>query len=190
MSDITEWRLTRRGWIVAIVLSLLGVTAINYALRDTCWDGDLGKYGSCRVMQDRYSRAAPVPQVKEAVKATVKPTPVVKRASRSLRRSPTDLGRIMAAERGWRGSEWSCLRSLWAHESRWQPRAQSKHTVQGLRAGGIPQILGMDPDTPVSDQIQQGLDYIGSRYGSPCAAWTYWKGKGYQDDRGWHGGWY
>jgi len=80
---------------------------------------------------------------------------------------------------GWDNpTQWECLLSLWTKESNWRPDAYNKTPVyqngEKLHAGGIPQILGLDPDTTVERQIKRGLIYLESRYGSPCSAWRFW----------------
>lgn len=99
------------------------------------------------------------------------------------------------ADYGWSATEFICLKDLWTKESNWRSAAQNKNPVTqirngkrvALKAGGIPQILGLDPKLPVPQQIRRGLDYIDSRYGTPCAAWSFWKRKAGHDLRG---GWY
>lgn len=75
-------------------------------------------------------------------------------------------------------SQWQCLESLWTKESNWRPDAYNKQSVlqngKKLNAGGIPQILGLNPDLKVETQVMRGLVYIESRYGSPCSAWRWW----------------
>ena len=34
---------------------------------------------------------------------------------------------------------------------------------------------GLDWPTNPATQIQWGLDYIKRRYGTPCAAWSFWQ---------------
>lgn len=72
----------------------------------------------------------------------------------------------------------ACLLDLWTGESNWRPNAYNKQAViqngERLHAGGIPQILGLDPDSTVEYQIQRGLDYIESRYDTPCGANRFW----------------
>lgn len=80
----------------------------------------------------------------------------------------------------WQDEQWSCLNSLWSKESAWNPKAYNKIRVMGKNAGGIPQLLGLDPDTPAPRQIERGLDYIYYRYGTPCDAWVFFK------KNGWH----
>jgi hypothetical protein len=89
---------------------------------------------------------------------------------------------------GWAQSQWGCLEQLWTKESNWRPDAKNKHAVTVVRggkrvkvhAGGIPQILGLDPDTSVRVQVNKGLIYIKSRYGTPCGAKRFW------DKRSWY----
>lgn len=88
------------------------------------------------------------------------------------------LGRCLAAKRGWVGSQWSCLYTLWNNESGW---VHTKWNYGGSGAYGIPQALPgskMGPGWRTSPvvQVRWGLGYIAGRYGSPCGAWGYWQG--------------
>jgi hypothetical protein len=72
---------------------------------------------------------------------------------------------------------------MWGKESKWNPNAQNKTPVRVLKdgkwvktyAGGIPQILGLQPHLSVPVQINRGLTYVKARYGSPCKAWKWWQ---------------
>jgi hypothetical protein len=84
---------------------------------------------------------------------------------------------------GWHAAEqWHCLERLWTKESNWRPEAQNKQPVIQIRdgkrvklyAGGIPQILGLNPKLSVPAQVQRGFEYIKARYGSPCHARNWW----------------
>ena len=79
----------------------------------------------------------------------------------------------------WQYKQWSCLNKLWTKESNWRPNAYNKIKVMGKNAGGIPQLLGLDPKTPAPKQIDRGLDYIYNRYHTPCEAWKFFTKKGY-----------
>ncbi len=79
----------------------------------------------------------------------------------------------------WQEEQWSCLTRLWGKESAWNPDAWNSIRVMGKHAGGIPQLLGLDPATPAPRQIERGLDYIYYRYGTPCEAWIHFKKKGW-----------
>ena len=76
-------------------------------------------------------------------------------------------------------TQWECLLSLWTKESNWRPNAYNKQPVyqngEKLHAGGIPQILGLNPDLTVEQQVERGLIYIESRYSNPCSAWRFWE---------------
>lgn len=102
-----------------------------------------------------------------------------------------ELGRRMAAQRGWAGAEWTCLDELWQRESGWDHLARNP----GSGAYGIPQALpaekmrsaGEDWLTNPATQIAWGLDYIAGRYGTPCGAWQWWQRT---DPRPYPGHWY
>ncbi len=79
----------------------------------------------------------------------------------------------------WRDKQMSCLSKLWGKESAWNPEAYNKIKVMGRNAGGIPQLLGLDPATPPTQQIDRGLEYIYHRYETPCRAWQHFKKKGW-----------
>ena len=64
----------------------------------------------------------------------------------------------------------NCIDKLWMRESRWLSTAKNKKST----AFGIPQILGLKTKDPYR-QIERGLSYISYRYGTPCAAWKFWK---------------
>ncbi len=98
-------------------------------------------------------------------------------SGRTYSGSNRDIGRQMAAARGWTGSQWTCLESLWTKESGWNHRAENPSSG----AYGIPQALpgskmgsaGSDWATNPATQIEWGLGYIAGRYGTPCGAWSH-----------------
>ena len=64
----------------------------------------------------------------------------------------------------------SCLGKLYGKESAWNPDA-----VNGSHYG-IPQGRSIYLKTALPEQqIQWGLKYIDNRYGSPCAAWSFFQ---------------
>lgn len=91
--------------------------------------------------------------------------------------------KIQMSARGWTTAQWPCLARMWGKESAWNPDAQNKTPVSVLKngkrvkvhAGGIPQILGLNPRLSVPEQVSRGLTYIDSRYNTPCQAWAFWK---------------
>ena len=84
---------------------------------------------------------------------------------------------------GWSESDFNCLVSLWNRESGWRVNASNKSSG----AYGIPQALpaskmssaGSDYLTNYKTQINWGLNYIKSRYGTPTAAWNHSQRKGW-----------
>jgi hypothetical protein len=72
--------------------------------------------------------------------------------------------------------QFSCLENLWGKESGWNPNAANPSST----AYGIPQFLdstwastGIAKTSDGFRQIDAGLIYIDSRYGSPCGAWAH-----------------
>jgi len=83
---------------------------------------------------------------------------------------------------GGNGGEFGCLENLWGKESGWNPNAQNPSST----AYGIPQFLdstwagtGIAKTSDGYRQIDAGLIYINSRYGSPCGAWSHSKSTGW-----------
>ena len=116
----------------------------------------------------------PDPEAK-AVEVVMKPILIERTPEASMAYAQKQLSTM-----GWdTPKQWECLLSLWTKESNWRPDAYNKTPVyQGkekLNAGGIPQILGLDPDLPVEIQIERGFIYIESRYSNPCSAWRFWE---------------
>ena len=79
-------------------------------------------------------------------------------------------------------SQFSCLQNLWGKESKWNPNAQNPSST----AYGIPQFLdstwagtGIAKTSDGYRQIDAGLIYIDSRYGSPCGAWSHSQSTGW-----------
>jgi hypothetical protein len=70
--------------------------------------------------------------------------------------------------------EFICLNALWTKESQWSAVANNKKST----AYGIPQLLKLKEKDPYK-QIDLGLKYISSRYGTSCNAWAFFKLKGY-----------
>lgn len=90
----------------------------------------------------------------------------------------------MLASRGFGGEQFDCLVALWNKESGWRVNASNPSSG----AYGIPQALpgskmassGSDWASNPATQIDWGLGYITSRYGSPCGAWQH------SVDNGWY----
>ena len=110
----------------------------------------------------------------QAVEVVMKPILVERNPEASMAYAQKQLSTM-----GWdTPAQWECLLSLWTKESNWRPDAYNKTPVrqngEKLHAGGIPQILGLDPSLTVEQQIERGLIYVESRYSNPCSAWRFW----------------
>ncbi|MFD7066618.1 transglycosylase SLT domain-containing protein [Streptomyces sp. NPDC059913] len=76
-------------------------------------------------------------------------------------------------------AQYQCFSNIVQNESGWN------HTATNASSGayGLVQALpgskmasaGADWQTNPTTQIKWGLDYMNSRYGSPCAAWSFWQ---------------
>jgi uncharacterized protein YabE (DUF348 family) len=97
--------------------------------------------------------------------------------------SAQEIGKQLAAARGWGDDQFGCLLQLWNKESGWRVDAENRSSG----AYGIPQALpgskmasvGADWRTNPATQITWGLNYIGGRYGNPCGAWSASQAKGW-----------
>ena len=93
--------------------------------------------------------------------------------------SPREIGRVLAARRGWTGAQWTCLDRLWTRESGWRVHTENRSSG----AYGIPQAhpgrkmasAGRDWRDNAATQIRWGLGYIDNRYGAPCGAWRHFR---------------
>ena len=88
---------------------------------------------------------------------------------------PRDIARQLLPKYGFSADQFGCLDALYVSESDWDPRADNPTSS----AYGIPQALTETHDLPADymtnpvTQIEWGLDYIRSSYGTPCAAWEF-----------------
>ena len=75
---------------------------------------------------------------------------------------------------GWAPGQMQCLHKLWTKESDWKTTATNASSgaygvVQSLPASKMASA-GADYMTNYRTQINWGLNYVKSRYGSPCGA--------------------
>ncbi|MDX3644636.1 transglycosylase SLT domain-containing protein [Streptomyces sp. MB09-02B] len=77
------------------------------------------------------------------------------------------------------GDQWTCFSNIVDHESSWNYKAVNPSSgayglFQALPAGKY-SSAGSDWQTNPATQIKWGLNYMESRYGSPCEAWSFWQ---------------
>ena len=85
---------------------------------------------------------------------------------------------IMKERYNWGRKQYLALVELWTIESHWDVKAfnQSVDRWTNKHAGGIPQLLSMNPvTTPAPQQVERGLAYIRQRYGTPVRALAFHK---------------
>lgn len=80
-------------------------------------------------------------------------------------------------------AQFQCFSNIVSHESGWNVSASNPSSgayglVQAL-PGGKMSSAGADWKTNPATQIKWGLDYMNSRYGSPCGAWSTWQSQGW-----------
>ncbi len=123
-------------------------------------------------------------QAKDPVKATVLSTAAGLGTTRTQQVSqgdPRDIARALLPQYGYGSEQFDCLNSLYVSESNWRVDADNPSSS----AYGIPQALTQTHDLPegymtsAEVQIRWGLDYIKSRYGSPCSAWSFKAARGW-----------
>jgi Transglycosylase SLT domain len=142
------------------------------------WQKHQGKQTAGQARQIRKARVA------KAVAAARSARGAASRSStRTYSGDPRSIARsMMSARYGWDTGQFSCLNSLWNHESGW-----SAHAANPSGAYGIPQALpgakmstkGADWRDNPATQIAWGLSYVKSSYGTPCGAWSAFQSKGW-----------
>jgi hypothetical protein len=168
----------------APVVTLAPIDTVPLTGEESYWDAgpevDAAIIGGLRDSAARAAAAKRAAAKRAAEKAAREARAAAKaEALRSAQRNPRGIGRIMAAERGWTGEQWTCLDLLWTKESNWKWYADNPSSS----AYGIPQALpgrrmaseGSDWATNPVTQIKWGLNYIDGRYGTPCSAWSHSK---------------
>ncbi|MFG2887300.1 transglycosylase SLT domain-containing protein [Streptomyces sp. NPDC048297] len=94
--------------------------------------------------------------------------------------SSYSVGQIQAMARQMVASgQFQCFSNIVDHESSWNYRAVNASSgAYGLfqaLPGSKMSSVGADWQTNPATQIKWGLNYMDSRYGSPCEAWSFWQ---------------
>jgi hypothetical protein len=117
-----------------------------------------------------------------AQKATAAPAAAPAPAASSSSSAPRGSFKDYAMSKVGSADQFGCLEKLWGKESGWNPNAQNPTST----AYGIPQFLnstwastGIAKTSDGYRQIDAGLIYIDSRYGSPCGAWSHSQSTGW-----------
>ena len=93
-----------------------------------------------------------------------------------------DMARKLAKSKlddfGWSSKQWSCLSKLWGKESAWNYKAVGPTNDHGIPQRHMSKNTKKEIHAFQSDPVKQinwGLNYIDSRYSSPCGAWSFWE---------------
>ncbi len=94
------------------------------------------------------------------------------------------LGRLLAASRGWTGNQWNALDQLWTRESRWQNKIRNSSSgaygiAQALPESKYPPAGRESGGSSARAQEEWGMDYIAQRYGNPVNAWAHEQSAGW-----------
>lgn len=179
-----ENRIKSLRWV--IVLALVIVLKPPYKKADAA-PVNLNKQDVQTVKAPAESKTKQ-PQIVEAVAQTSPPEPVpeadipelvfcgspMQRTTKRPVRANVLIGRVMAAQRGWTGGEWTALLELYSCESSWNNQAGNPDSG----ACGIPQswpcskLSETVPDwrNNVAGQLTWGYDYLQRTYGAPSNA--------------------
>lgn len=121
-------------------------------------------------------------QAKEAERAS---RDAVRSASAFATQSSYTVAEVQAMARQMMpADQFQCFSNIVDHESSWNYRASNPSSgayglVQAL-PGSKMASAGADWQTNPATQIKWGLSYMNSsRYGSPCAAWSFWQANGW-----------
>lgn len=112
---------------------------------------------------------------------TLKPTPTTKATPAPTIRDTVWNARTYVKNRvGARG--YDCINAIWTTESKWNPRAGNPAGAYGIPQafpGSKMAAFGSNWRYSPLTQVKWGLWYITSRYGSACAAHTFWVAHGW-----------
>ena len=86
----------------------------------------------------------------------------------------------MASRYGWGGDQFTCLNNLWNRESGWRVNAANPSGAYGIPQALPGSKMGSGWQSSATVQVNWGLGYIKSRYGTPCGAW------GHSQSTGWY----
>lgn len=85
-----------------------------------------------------------------------------------------EYAKSLFSQYGWTNSDFEALINLWTKESNWNPNA-SNGTCYGIPQACPGSKMGKGYKTSWKVQINWGLGYIYSRYGTPTNAWQHFQ---------------
>ncbi|MFJ9039324.1 lytic transglycosylase domain-containing protein [Streptomyces sp. NPDC102406] len=171
--------LTQQAQTQAIAADNAAQKTAEEAARKQAAEDAIAKQKDAQAAKERAEKAEKEAKEREEAK---------KVASRSATRDATtfsvqssySVGQIQAMARQMVPSgQFQCFSNIVNHESSWNYRATNASSgayglFQALPAGKYASA-GADWQTNPATQIKWGLNYMDSRYGSPCEAWSFWQ---------------
>jgi hypothetical protein len=135
-----------------------------------------------KVAQEAAGRKA---QVKPSPSASAKPSPPTFGpipASCSEYTGNVAIGCALMLGAGYGLDQMPCLKNLWMKESGWKETAGRSGGAYGIpqsNPGSKMAVYGADWRTNPATQIKWGLNYIKTKYKTPCGAWSTFQSRGY-----------
>lgn len=86
---------------------------------------------------------------------------------------PQQIAQQLLEEHGWDAEQFTCLVELWQKESGWSVTAENPSGAYGIPQALPGSKMGPGWRTNATVQISWGLEYIATRYGTPCGAWAH-----------------
>ena len=129
-----------------------------------------------RVTQGRsHERRALVPQQRHETSRPAAPRTAAPKAAAAPAGTPQQMAQQIIGD----AAQFQCFANIVMHESTWNPYAVNASSgayglVQAL-PGSKMASAGADWRTNPGTRIKWGLNYMNSRYGSPCGAWSFWQ---------------
>lgn len=75
--------------------------------------------------------------------------------------------------------QYSCIDQIFIHESHWNPydlnRSSGAYGIPQALPGSKMAVIADDWRTNPVTQVKWGIRYVNQRYGSACAAWSFWQ---------------
>jgi hypothetical protein len=138
-----------------------------------------------KVAQDSALRKAQVkasasasPSAKPSTAPSFGPIP----ASCSAYTGNVAIGCALMLDAGYGLDQMPCLKNLWMKESGWRTNAGNASGAYGIPQslpGSKMAVYGADWRTNPATQIKWGLNYVKTKYKTPCGAWSNFQAKGY-----------
>ncbi|MFF3907644.1 transglycosylase SLT domain-containing protein [Streptomyces sp. NPDC001848] len=151
---------------------------------DTLAKKDAEEAARKQAAADAIAKQKAAQQAEEEAKARKDAEAKASRASRDASSFPVQssytVEQIQAMARQMvAADQFQCFSNIVNHESSWNYQAVNASSgayglFQALPAGKYASA-GADWQTNPATQIKWGLNYMNSRYGSPCQAWSFWQ---------------